>query len=234
MMAEAQLGKAAKRRILIVEDHAMLAEALALGLSTSGEALECTVADLAGPKSVVEQARDLGPNLVLLDLDLGEYDGLDLVGDLRSGGARVLLVTGCHDEGRLAAALSLGTEGWVNKDERFELLIHQVLAVLAGRPLLPVAQQSELASLGREYLNDLRDRREHLGRLTPREREVLMALELGKSAQEIRAELFLSLATVRSHIRAILAKLDVTSQLAAVAVARSYGLSSERRSSPAA
>jgi DNA-binding NarL/FixJ family response regulator len=183
---------------------------------------------------VVEQARELHPHLVLLDLDLGETDGLDLVGDLRLSGARVLLVTGCHDEGRLAAALSLGTEGWVNKDERFELLVHQVLVVLSGQLLLPAARRSELTTLGRGYLNDLRASREYLGRLTSREREVLMALELGKSAEQIRAELFLSLATVRSHIRSILTKLEVTSQLAAVAVARSYGLTRERRRWPAA
>jgi DNA-binding NarL/FixJ family response regulator len=228
------LGQDVNRRILIVEDHTMLAEALALGLTTSSGALECTIADLSSPRSVVDQARELKPNLVLLDLDLGRADGLDLVRGLRSSGARVLLVTGCHDEARLAAALSLGSEGWINKGERFELLIDKVLVALSGRPLLPARRQADLKTIGREHLDHLRSGRERLGRLTAREREVLAALERGKSAEEIRTELYVSLATVRSHIRSILTKLEVTSQLAAVAVARSYGLANEGSRSPAA
>lgn len=221
-------------RILIVEDHTMLAQALALGLSLSGHGFDCRIAELAGPKSVVEQANEFRPYLVLLDLDLGLLDGLDLVRALRGSGARVLVVTGSHDERRLAATLSLGTEGWVNKDEPFEQLIDRALLVMSGRALMSPRRLSELASVGRKHLTNLGEGRARLDRLTPREREVLAALDRGGSAQELATDLFLSIATVRSHIRSILTKLEVPSQLAAVAMARRYGLSSGEQASPAA
>jgi len=204
--------------ILIVEDHEMLAQALALGLA--GSSLIARVAEVSSPDRVLSQAAGLRPSLVLLDLDLGAFDGLDLIQPLRGGGATVLVVSGCADESRLAEALVLGAKGWVSKSEPFEQLLAAAELALHDRPLLPAARQQELLQAGRERLASDRELRRRLASLTEREREVLAALSAGRSAQQIADQFVLSLGTVRSHIRAILTKLGVSTQLAAVAAAR--------------
>lgn len=200
--------------VLIVEDHGMLAEALALGLSDYG--LECSIAESFEARSIVAEARRIRPALVLLDLDLGGWDGLYLLRGLRETGARVLVVSGCKDESRLAAAVALGAAGWVSKTKGFELLLEAVAQTLGDQPLLSLPRREELVAAGRARLAAEQELQQRLSRLTSREQEVLDALSQGRSTQEVADYLFVSMATVRSHIKAILAKLEVTSQLAAV------------------
>lgn len=208
----------ARPRVLIVEDHAMLAEALALSLSARG--YDCSVARLDGPESVLSQAASQRPALVLLDLDLGNTDGLDLLPGLRARGAEVLVVTGYADEPHLAACLALGAVGWVSKTQPFERLLEAAELALRGRSMVGAARHDELMDLGRAALVAERDVKQRLASLTLREREVLAALEEGKNAEGIAQQFVVSVGTVRSHIRAVLTKLGVTSQLAAVAKVR--------------
>lgn len=204
--------------IFIVEDHEMLAQTLALALGAKG--FECATADLGGPERIFEQAARIRPGVVLLDLDLGESDGLDVITGLRASGARVLVLTGCKNESRIAAALALGASGWVNKAQAFEQLLDAVQAAVDDRPLLRMDELEKLTTVGRARLESERDLKGRVARLTAREREVLVAMSEGKSVRQIADELIVSLATVRSHIRAILTKLGVSTQLAAVARTR--------------
>ncbi|HXZ99053.1 MAG TPA: response regulator transcription factor [Candidatus Binatia bacterium] len=204
-------------RILIIEDHEMLAQTLALALSPR---FECTIADLSGGEAVVDQARSVRPALVLLDLGLEGIDGLDLIPGLRASGAQVLVVTGCTDAARLGAAVALGASGWVSKAEPFERLLAAAEAVMLRRPLLGEAERQELVQQGSERLEAERELRRRFAELTGREREVLWALSEGESAAQVASALGVSIGTVRCHIQAILSKLEVSSQLAAVARAR--------------
>jgi DNA-binding NarL/FixJ family response regulator len=201
-------------RVLIVEDHLMLAEALALGLSSGG----CT-AEIAELAEAMAHARRFEPDLVTLDLDLGAADGLELVGELRSSGAAVLVVTGCTDEGRLAAAVALGAAGWVSKAEPFEMILDAADTVIRGGSLLSMARHEELFALGRRWLERERTRTSRMRQLTNREQEVLTAMQSGHSAADIADQFVVSVGTVRTHIQAVLMKLGVSTQLAAVAVA---------------
>lgn len=204
--------------ILVVEDHEMLAQTLALALSARG--FDCTVAQLTSPETVLDQAARLRPALVLLDLNLDERDGRDLIPRLRAIGARVLVVTGCTDLSRIAAALALGASGWVSKAQPFEHLLDAAESVLRNRPLLGDAEYEELMQLGRARLEAEREVKQGMAQLTVREREVLWALSEGESAGDIAKAFVVSIGTVRSHIQGILGKLGVSSQLAAVARAR--------------
>ena len=210
-------GAAARvaRKVIIVEDHELLAQTLALGLASRG--YESRVVEPGPAVTVIDQAADFRPDLVLLDLDLGSVDGLELVDRLGALGAAVLLVTGCSDESQLGAALALGAVGWVSKSEPFEQLLALSERALRRDPLLPPARRSELVRLGRSRLKQQRDLKARAAELTSRERDVLAALLAGKSALEIAEEFVVSLGTVRSHIQAILRKLGVSNQLAAVA-----------------
>lgn len=208
----------ARAQILIVEDHAMLAEALALGLSARGYG--CRVVWLDSFAGVLSQVAEAGACLVLLDLDLGGIDGIDLLPGLRALGAQVLVVTGYPDECRLAACLALGAVGWVSKTEPFECLLEAAELALSGQPMVAAGKREELVELGWAALALEREGKRCMASLTAREQEVLAALAAGKNAETVAGELCVSLTTVRTHIRAVLTKLGVSSQLAAVAKAR--------------
>jgi two-component system nitrate/nitrite response regulator NarL len=208
--------------VLIVEDHALLAESLVIALNAEG--CRARVAELSGPTTLLQQVRALCPGVVLLDLDLGALgDGVELVRPLTELGARVLVVSGTTDQMRLAETVERGAVGFLSKQVPFDQLLSTVLDVVAQRPVLTTARRYDLMA-------QLRHARAARSRdlapfktLTPRERTVLAALAQGQRAEAIAAAAVVSEATVRSQIRALLAKLGVNSQLEAVALAWKVG-----------
>ena len=208
--------------VLIVEDHALLANTLVIALSAEG--CRARIADLSSVEVVLQQVRTFRPGVVLLDLDLGRLgDGVAMVKPLTELGARVLVVSGTTDRLRLAETVELGAVGFLSKQAPFEQLLSTVLEVVAQRPVLSTARRYEL-------LADLRAARAIRQRdlapfttLTPRERSVLAALAQGQRVDTIAAAAVVSEATVRSQIRGVLAKLNVNSQLEAVALAWTVG-----------
>jgi DNA-binding NarL/FixJ family response regulator len=195
----------------------MLAEALERGLTTRG--FRCRVADLSSADSVLHEACRISPDLVLLDLDLGSMDGIQLISPLRAAGRRVLVVTGCEDRQRLAAAVAMGSVGWVSKARPFEDVLDAAQSACRDRPLLGPERRDRLTKTGRQYMLSDAEVRARISTLTPRELEVLDAIISGDTAQEMAERLVVSVGTVRSHIGSVLAKLGVSSQLAAAAVA---------------
>ena len=213
-------------KVLLVEDHELLAGTLAMALRQKGLQVHAA----AGPSAaaVVDLARTLAPVLVLLDLDLGSMgSGRDLIGPLTETGARVVMVTGVADPARLGACLEAGAVGVVSKATEFSVLIDTVHRALEGSPLMRVDERQALLEAARARRRAEHDRLAPFDTLTPREQAVLVHLLAGESAETIAERSYVSLATVRSHIRAILLKLGVNSQLAAVALARNAGWPAE-------
>jgi DNA-binding NarL/FixJ family response regulator len=206
--------------VLIVDDHALVAQTLALALRT--RAMEATVAADLRSNAVLDLALAIRPQLVLLDLDLGGgADGTELMPGLKAAGSRVLVVTGTTDRFRLAATVAAGAVGWVDKSTGFDELVDAVEHVARGGDLIGAQERCELLGefrAGRAQRSELRAR---MGTLAAREHVVLRRLAAGLQAEAIAAELNVSVHTVRAQIRSIHRKLDVSSQLAAVAVARS-------------
>ena len=208
--------------VLIVEDHALLAQSLVIALNAEG--CLARVAGLTSAAMLLQQVRTERPAVVLLDLDLGALgDGAELVKPLTDLGARVLVVSGTRDRLRLAETVERGAVGFLSKTVPFEELLSTVLDVVAQRTVLSTARRYELMA-------ELRSARAARSKslapfklLTPRERTVLSALAQGHRADTIAAHAFLSEATVRSQIRSVLAKLGVKSQLEAVALAWTAG-----------
>lgn len=213
----------ARRVVLIVDDHRLMAEALERALA--GRGFCCHVADLESSEGIIDQASRIRPDLVLLDLDLGPIDGLQLVRPLRVAGHRVLVLTGCEDPRRLGATVALGSVGWVLKNRPFEQVVEAAEAACRDRPLLSNERRDRLATTGRDYVQRDREMQARMTSLTQREHEVLSCIVRGDSAQEIADRLVVSLGTVRTHIRSVLSKLGVSSQLAAVAVAMHWAAS---------
>lgn len=212
-------------RLLIVEDHELLSGTLALALRQRG--LQVEAVNGPTPEAVVERAAALAPVLVLLDLDLGRAlgSGVDLVRPLVAAGARVVIMSGDTNRARLGACVEAGASGIVSKASKFEDLVDAVHRSADGGRLLPEGERQALLA---DLRASRRAREERLGpfaHLTPREQAVLGRLMAGESAESIAERSYVSLATVRSQIRAILSKLGVNSQLAAVALARDAGWS---------
>jgi DNA-binding NarL/FixJ family response regulator len=205
-------------RVLIVEDHSILTQSLSLTLRLEG--MEPHVAECLDEPAVVATARRLRPHLVLLDLHLGAgRNAVPMIPPLLAVGTRVLVLTGSTDEGLHGAALDAGAVSILHKGESLEQLCRDIHDVVNGRSVMRPAQRDQLLGYGRRRLA----LEAKLRSLSVREGDVLTALLEGTAAEAIAGEQFVSIGTVRSHIRAILRKLEVTSQLAAVAEARQGG-----------
>ncbi len=207
-------------RVLIVEDHALLAQSLMFALRAEG--LSVALADDLSAEGILVASRRHQPDIVLLDLDIGGELGtsLSLIGVLQERGARVVMVTGVTDRGRLGACIEAGAIGLISKADPFEELVEGVKeAVTLGTLLSPAQRDDLLAELRRQRTEAARSRR-RFEQLTPREAQVLGGLIDGLTADQIARRSVVSLATVRSQIRAVLLKLGVHTQLAAVALAR--------------
>lgn len=209
--------------VLIVEDHELLAQSL--GVALQAEGLEVHVADLRAQRSVLDEAREVGPATVLLDLDLGAHQesGEALVPDLVGLGARVVVVSGSTDVLRLGTCLELGAAGVLSKSRPFDDVLTAVQNAASGERVMPDAERQDLLAAMRRSRADQRERLEPFERLTPREAEVLGLLMQGQAAEAIARRFVVSEATVRTQIRGVLGKLGVTSQLAAVAEAHRVG-----------
>ena len=213
---------AAAATVLVVEDHALLAQSLALALQAEGHAVH--LAELGPPEHLLAQARALQPDVVLLDLDLGPVAGAgEALVPALAPLARVVVVSGSGDALRLGTCLELGAAGVLPKTLPFPELLAAVTAAAEGRPVLRDTERQDVLARARAARHAQRQRREPFERLTAREAEVLHEVMQGAPAAEIAARAVVSEATVRTQIRAVLTKLGVTSQLAAVAEAHRVG-----------
>jgi DNA-binding NarL/FixJ family response regulator len=210
-------------RLLIVEDHELLSGTLAIALRQRG--LEVEAVNGPSRDAIVERARQLAPVLVLLDLDLGPAlgDGADFVAPLVEAGGRVVIMSGDTSRARLGACVEAGASGVVGKASRFEDLVDTVQRAAEGSTIFPEEERQSLLASLRDSRKAESRRLAPFARLSPREEAVLAGLLAGESAETIAERSYVSLATVRSQIRAILSKLGVNSQLAAVALARDAG-----------
>jgi len=209
--------------ILIVDDHDLVGTSLAVALTAEG--LRARRATGVDPAGILAEAATLRPGLALLDLDLGRdrrgrrRDGVDLVVPLTEQGW-CCVVLSAADRSRVGAALAAGAVAAVPKRAPWPVLLANVRAALDGRVVMNPEIRQELIDSFRIQDAERRDIVEKLGRLTQREREVLAELAQGNRAQAVAEQYVVSLATVRTQIRSVLSKLEVGSQLEAVALYR--------------
>jgi two-component system, NarL family, nitrate/nitrite response regulator NarL len=208
-------------RVLLVEDHAIIKQALALALRRTGMEVE-TAVDLQ-PEAVLKTAEAFRPNVVLLDFWLGDVDSLPMIGPLRELGAHVLVLTGTTDRRALGECIEAGALGIVAKSESLDRLAVAVQDAVEGTAVMRPAEIEALLDAARVARREDAEKLTPFRKLSAKERQVLAHLMDGRSAEEIARAEYVSLATVRSQIRAILQKLEVNSQLAAVALAQRVG-----------
>lgn len=208
-------------RVVLVDDHALFAESLELALGLGGYDVR-RVSPTA--RNSIEALTALvlrhQPQLVLLDLDLGELgDATEAIGPLARAGVNVVVVTASHDRSWWGACLHEGARTVVPKSAGLRDTVSVVRRLHSGQRVLDLDERRELLALwhrDHERHGMARRRFTHLSR---REREVLGQLMLGISVHEIATDSHVSEQTVRTQVKSILAKLGVSSQIAAVSIA---------------
>lgn len=210
-------------RVLIIEDHELLADALATTLGAEG--MDVTIADLSDCDAVITEIGRYAPEVTLLDLDLGPAlgDGAAMIPYLLAVGSVVIVVTGITDRVRIARAIEAGAVGYLSKSEPFQSLVEMTRDAVDRRPVLSDTERHELLTV---LDNDRRrTRRENapFELLSRREREVLAAIADGASIGSIATASFVARSTVRTQVHSILTKLGVSSQVEAIAMARKAG-----------
>ena len=182
--------------------------------------LEATVVEPTVPPVLAETLRAGSFELVLLDLDLGEHgDSTPLVAELTAAGVRVVVVSGTEDIARIVRVLDEGAYAFCPKTIGFDALTARIVTALhSDVPLDDELRRRLGVELARRDA-ERRARCDRFDRLTEREQTTLRELSRGLSVRDIARTWVVSEATVRTHVRGVLTKLDVTSQLAAVAAA---------------
>jgi DNA-binding NarL/FixJ family response regulator len=216
----------AEQLVLIVEDHLLFAEAVDLALRVAGyEVRRVEVpADPGSPGALVTAIVKQQPVVVLLDLDLGRFgDGVQLIEPIARAGANVIVVTGSTDRARWGDAIQAGARKVLSKSQPLYDILATVRRIIAGLPVMDREEREELVSEWTRMREELHEVRERLEQLTNRESIVLGHLMKGRPVRQIAGLSTVSEATVRTQVKSILAKLEVSSQLAAVGMAHEIG-----------
>lgn len=214
-----------KARVLLIDDHASLREPLAVLLD---QVPGLCVAGQAG--SVAETRRllmaGLVADVVVLDLNLPDGEGINLIKELRAANAfsAILVLTASSSRLDQARSVQAGAKGVLPKTAPIATIIEAITRLGAGLPAFPAAQTVELLRLANEERERAEDIQVLLKRLTPREREVLASLSEGLSDKEIALRLHVSSKTVRVHMANILDKLGLESRLQALIFAVRHGI----------
>ncbi|MGI5285203.1 response regulator [Nonomuraea polychroma] len=202
-------------RLIIVDDHPIVRDGLR-GIFDADEAFEVVGEAADGPEALAVALR-ANPDVVLLDLRMPKMTGAEVIRRLReqAPGIRVLVLTTFDDDGDVLPAIEQGATGYLLKDTPRAELRRAVQAAARGEAVLSPAVAGVLRQKAREPEQRT---------LSPRELEVLRLIARGATNRDIAGRLFITEATVKTHLLHVFAKLEVKDRAAAVAVAYERGL----------
>ncbi|MCP4168177.1 MAG: response regulator transcription factor [Chloroflexi bacterium] len=209
-------------RILIADDHPIVRDGLAAVLGTQSD-FE-VVGEAGNGAQAVGKTRALYPDVLLLDLEMPEVDGVQALVQMQEAkvDARVIVFTAYDTDERILSALQAGAKGYLLKGAPKEELFNAIRVVHGGGSLLqPVVASKLLRQVSQKsQQTDLPGAEQ----LTNREKEVLALIAQGLQNKEIAAQLFITERTVKFHVSAILGKLGAGNRTEAVAIAAQYGI----------
>jgi DNA-binding NarL/FixJ family response regulator len=214
-----------KVRVLVVDDDALVRAGLAMLLAGAEDIV--IVGEAADGSEVAGAVAELAPDVVLMDIRMPGMDGLAATELLRGreDAPEVIVLTTFEADDYVLRALRAGAGGFLLKDTPPAEIVRAVRAVAAGEPTLSPTVTRRL--IGHVTDSDVdrrrRDAREQLDRLTGREREVAVAIGLGKSNAEIGRELYMSVATVKAHVSRVLEKLELNNRVQIALLAHDAG-----------
>jgi DNA-binding NarL/FixJ family response regulator len=206
-------------KILIVDDHPMMREALQTALEDEKDMH--VIGEAANGIEGVKSAAKLAPDVIIMDLLMPGMNGLEAIAQICAANpqARILVSTSLEDEEKVFAAIQAGALGYFPKTAPRTYLLEAIRKVADGIPYLPAGIAQKLFSGIRKLKASPSERRTVDEPLTSRQDEILALLGEGRSDQEIAQTLHLSEATVRSHVHRIVQRLGLESRAQVVAYA---------------
>jgi DNA-binding NarL/FixJ family response regulator len=202
-------------KVMIVDDHPVVRNGLS-GMFAS-EADFVVVGEASDGAEALRRARTLKPDVILMDLRMPEMDGVQAISELAAAGvaARVLVLTTFDTDGDVVSAIEAGATGYLLKDAPAEQLFDAVRRAASGEAVLSPAVATRVVGQMRASSE---------ATLSARELEVLELVAQGNSNRDAAARLFVSEATIKTHLIHIYDKLGVSDRAAAVAEAFNRGL----------
>ncbi|MDA2962868.1 MAG: response regulator transcription factor [Actinomycetota bacterium] len=199
-------------RVVIVDDHAVVREGLYRALSTHGFEISAQAATLAEARA---QIAHVNPDVIVVDLNLPDGTGFDLISWARgiSKTIGIVVLTFNDSDAHVLAAMKAGASAYINKSA-------PIMELIAA---IEYSAKSPLSFTAKSLSGAIRAKNERFD-LTAREFDVLGLLPSGASTAEIALGLFLSQATIKTHLASIFRKLEVTNRTAAVTKARKHNL----------
>jgi len=211
-------------RVVLVDDQDLVRQGLRLILDLAGVEV---VGEARDGAEAVAAVADLDPDVVLMDLRMPGVDGVEATRRIREAGARarVLALTTFDVDEHVVAVLRAGAVGYLLKDVTADDLVAAVRRAAAGEPVVAPAVLARMMTNFADRPPVTAAVLPGLADLSEREREVLALIGAGRSNAEIADALVISMATVKTHVRHIFAKLDLRDRAQAVVAARDAGLS---------
>jgi len=207
-------------QIVVVDDHPVLRDGLSAVLSTQPDFR--VIGEAENGVEAVEIIVELQPDVVMLDLEMPEMDGVETLKRLREHNPdiRVIVFTAFDTDERILAAVQAGAQGYLLKGAPRDQIFEAVRVVHSGDSLLQPVVASKLL----RQMSQTSESTDALGSVTPRESEVLNLLALGLQNKEIAGQLGISERTVKFHVGSILSKLNAGNRTEAVTIALQRGL----------
>jgi DNA-binding NarL/FixJ family response regulator len=211
-------------RVLLVDDQPLVRAGLRLILEPQEHIAivgECDDGD-----QVLDAVDRHRPDVVVMDVRMRRMDGAEATSQLRSraGSPPVLILTTFDDDDTVAAALGAGAAGFILKDARGEDIVRATTTVAEGGSWLDPQIAGQVLDAYRRIAGRQQRDRAMIGQLTQRERDVLRQVGTGATNAEVAAALFISEATVKTHLGNILTKLDLRDRPAAIVFAHNQGI----------
>jgi DNA-binding NarL/FixJ family response regulator len=212
-------------RVLLVEDHAAIREALASTFEREGFEVVGQAGSIAEARGMLEDSEH-PIDVALIDLGLPDGYGAELIEELREAhpNAQALVLSATLDRATVARAVQLGAAGVLSKTTHLQEVVDGVRRLRRGQTLMALEEVVELLRFAGNRREEEHEAHQTIEKLTPREIEVLEALAEGLDSEGIAEKLNIALRTERNHMASILRKLGLHSQLQALVFALRHGL----------
>lgn len=223
------MSRSCQVRVAIADQHTLFTDCLGVVLEMRSYHYKVVPVPRAGQRGrVLSQLLAARPDVVLINADLGPYcNAVALIEPLVRAGVAVVVTTETADEASWGQCLAHGARAVVPKSVSLTSMVSVVRRVSQGQPVLDRAERDRLIAVHRRQDSKLRESRGRLDSLSAQEGQILRHLMAGRTVREIAARRVVSEATVRTQVKAILGKLELSSQLAAVAAAHDGGWSAQ-------